>query len=67
MESHEQYPGQFVTASRVHSSNPIRSAVQHIHSTQADLTPHQQAIRDAGRRQVDALVASGLFSLAPRF
>ncbi|MGR0320425.1 hypothetical protein [Agromyces sp. ZXT2-3] len=48
------------------SANPIVSAVQHIRTVQADLTPRQRDIRDAHLRQVDALVASGAFSLAPR-
>ncbi len=67
MESHEPQQNQSLMALGVPTANPIRSAVQHIRSTQADLTPRQQAVRDAGRRQVDALVASGHFSLAPRF
>lgn len=46
--------------------NPVRAAVASIRGAQNDLTPRQQEIRDAGRRRVDALIASGQYSLARR-
>jgi hypothetical protein len=46
--------------------NPITEAVAAARRVQADLTPRQSAVREAGRAQVAALVASGQFSLAPR-
>lgn len=46
--------------------NPIRVAVASIRGAQNDLTPRQQEIRDAGRAQVAALVASGHYSLQRR-
>jgi len=46
--------------------NPIVAAVESIRAMQDDLTPRQREIRDNGRRRVDALVASGLYSLSPQ-
>ncbi|KJL26209.1 hypothetical protein RL72_01144 [Microbacterium azadirachtae] len=46
--------------------NPITSIVAGIRDLQAGLSPAGGAVRDAGRREVDALVATGLYSLAPR-
>lgn len=46
--------------------NSIVSAVQRIRTLQDDLTPRQRAVRDAGRQQVAALMASVHYSLAPR-
>lgn len=47
--------------------NPVRAAVLNIRALQADLTPRQREIRETHLRQVDSLVASGAFSLAPRY
>lgn len=46
--------------------NPIVVAADSIRGLQASLSPSGGAVREAGRRHVDALVASGLYSLAPR-
>lgn len=48
-------------------TNPIRDVVVAARRAQADLTPRQRAVRDQARAQVEALRASGHFSLARRF
>lgn len=44
--------------------NPVTAAVEGIRAAQNALTPRQAEVRDAGRRRVDALVSSGLYSLS---
>ncbi|MCK6081484.1 hypothetical protein KZX37_08305 [Microbacterium sp. EYE_5] len=46
------------------SQNVIVTAVREIKEAQSSLTARQQAIRDAGRRRVAALVATGAYSLS---
>jgi hypothetical protein len=48
------------------SANPVVAAVARIRALQDDLTPRQREIRDADNRRVDAMLATGAFSLAPR-
>ena len=45
--------------------NPIRSLVGSIRAMETSLTPAQQAIADRDRARVDALIATGVYSLSP--
>ncbi|GAA1161518.1 hypothetical protein F6W69_06060 [Microbacterium oxydans] len=47
-------------------ANPVTSAVASIRDLQTSLAPSGGAVRETGRRQVDALVATGLYSVTPR-
>ena len=48
--------------------NPVTESVKRLRamSGPGPLTPAQQAVRDRGRAHVNALVASGLYSLDPK-
>ena len=45
--------------------NPITAVVASIRAMQDDLTPRQREIRENNERRVDALLATGLYSLSP--
>lgn len=46
--------------------NPVTAVIASIRGFQTALSPSGGAVREAGRRDVDALVATGLYSVAPR-
>lgn len=51
----------FDAATEAYRQNPMTAMVASIRAAQDDLTPRQREIREAGRRRVDALLATGLY------